>query len=335
MENVTPEKKEKMTKNLALVGLVGLIILIAWLSVQIVKIFPSAINSLASLADTVYNYEPKNNPVSNPDFVSDVTKSVNSGEPVNLKWQNLGTGDYTFSYTCAEGLSVELRTPHTDIKNVECGIRYDIGTVGSMELIARSAKSKTTDLTYVIAHYKKNSTVPEVEEGGLIKIINPNFEETAEATSTETNTITTNTEIKKSPTVSTVTNEVKYEIPVSDPKGYSDLSITDLGIGQVTNSGSFVKTGYFSTLTRNAIQVSVKNIGTKDSKSWDIMLSLPGSREYEATGKKFLKPNEEAILTIEFPALTTTTQATYNAEIETTSDKNTNNNQFSNKGLVK
>ncbi len=335
MENVTPEKKEKMTKNLALVGLVGLIILIAWLSVQIVKIFPSAINSLASLADTVYNYEPKNNPVSNPDFVSDVTKSVNSGEPVNLKWQNLGTGDYTFSYTCAEGLSVELRTPHTDIKNVECGIRYDIGTVGSMELIARSAKAKTTDLTYVIAHYKKNSTVPEVEEGGLIKIINPNFEETAEATSTETNTITTNTEIKKSPTVSTVTNEVKYEVPVSDPKGYSDLAISYLGIGQVTKTGTFASTGYFSTVSKNAIQISVKNLGTKNSSAWDLEVELPQGMEYSATGKTLLKPNEEAILTIEFPALSASTLEKFAAQVTSKGEKSNSNNSFTTKGLVK
>ena len=58
MENVTPEKKQPVIKGLAVAGLFAIIILSAWLAIQIVKVLPTAIDSLASIANSVYNHNP-------------------------------------------------------------------------------------------------------------------------------------------------------------------------------------------------------------------------------------------------------------------------------------
>jgi hypothetical protein len=57
MNTDTQSQKERVIKSLAILGLLGLIIIIAWGSVQAVKYFPTAVQSLASLADSVYNYD--------------------------------------------------------------------------------------------------------------------------------------------------------------------------------------------------------------------------------------------------------------------------------------
>ena len=49
--------KQHVLKLLAVGGFIALIIIIAWLGVQIVRVAPKAITSLASIADVVYNYE--------------------------------------------------------------------------------------------------------------------------------------------------------------------------------------------------------------------------------------------------------------------------------------
>src|SRR3989344_9686386 len=100
MNNVTPERKQNVLKSLALAGLLAIIIFIAWVSVQIVSVFPNAVSSLASLADSVYSYDPRDE--------KDITLSTpvndaKSGATITTAWdRQLKPGSYALSCTCQD-----------------------------------------------------------------------------------------------------------------------------------------------------------------------------------------------------------------------------------------
>ena len=58
MNQVHNKDKDSVMKTLAIVGFIAVIAFGVWLAVQVVSLVPSAFSSLASIADTVYNYHP-------------------------------------------------------------------------------------------------------------------------------------------------------------------------------------------------------------------------------------------------------------------------------------
>ena len=323
MNNVTPEQKNKVLKTLSLIALILITVLIAWLSVQIVKIFPSAINSLASLADSVYNYNPRE--------VRDLTiepipESINTGAELPIAWSmSIKTGSYAFSYECQEGISLDLKTSETEFKGIECEKSYDLGLSDEATLVIYSEKEPETNITYSIAYYKKNSSESSTRESQTIAIKNPDLvanipkeEEVAPVEipqSTSTRPIVENTP----------TYEYTYAIPVSDPKGFTDLNVSYVGIGEIDGQGKFISTGIIKSDVSGAVQFAVHNIGTKTSGDWTFSAKLPGGINYESEKQIPLKPNERAILTLSFPAITDTKLQSITLSSETESDKNKNN----------
>ena len=58
MNQVHNNDKDRVMKTLAIVGFIAVIAFGVWLAVQIVSLVPNAFSSLASIADSVYNYQP-------------------------------------------------------------------------------------------------------------------------------------------------------------------------------------------------------------------------------------------------------------------------------------
>ena len=133
-------------------------------------------------------------------------------------------------------------------------------------------------------------------------------EDTATSTNTQStesqnfNTETTNPiqivsvpeESKYTPTAKTTTIH-----PYSNPNGYVDLSVITLGSGALRH-GTFVLTSRYDTNTRNAIQFTIKNIGTKTSGTWGFETVLPTGNVYESGPQFPLKPQEQVIFTLGF-----------------------------------
>jgi hypothetical protein len=341
MNNVTPEKKEGVIKTLAILGLFTIIILIAWLAVQIVKVFPSAVTSLASIADTVYNYDPKDTESSQINIETH-SAPVTSGTETEIKWSPLNTGTYTFSYECNEGVSVNLLTTVSQFTNADCAKTYDLGNVSSVSLVINSEKQVETNLHYSISYFKKNALNPSMVVKENLQIINPKLatstpeQETPEPeTKPEVPTVSTSTPTK--PIVGTPTYQYQYSytLPVSNPNGYTDLAITYLGVGRTDNSGRFINTGILSRNIEGAIQFSVKNIGTKTSGDWTFKTKLPDDTDFTSTKQLALKPNERAVITIAFGAITERGTETFSAEVITNNDVNRLNNSFSWSATVK
>ncbi len=316
------EKKTGFGKMFTVIVLIGVIIFFAWSAVQIVKLLPSAISSLASLADTVHNYKPEKYSIS----VTPEKNAINSSETIGITWNDDKTnGSYTFSYECKDGVAVDISYSDKEFSSIACGSAYDLGATDRIKMKVDSEKNRFSEMTYTISYFQKNDNSSSTSQTNTISIINPNITEPSTETSSTTNNNENNTSTSSSTNIKPVQTKpvVKpitkapvyiYEIPISKPNGNTDLVLSNLKIGTITKNVS------------GAIQFTVHNIGTKTSEDWTFTVTLPGNIEYVSSVQKPLKPNERAVLTIEFPAVTNTNLQTVKVDIKTKRDINTNNN---------
>jgi hypothetical protein len=370
MENVTPEKKQPVIKGLAVAGLFAIIILSAWLAIQIVKVLPTAIDSLASIANSVYNHNPLQ--AKNIEVAADKTM-LQTNEAITLSWpEQKNPGIYTFSYTCHNDISLSLSTNDKNIPLLTCDKDYELGSTTAVSLSAKSDASSIVDVNYKISFFRTNDPIPSATHNGILTISNPNLDSTVaenpaptdpktteEVVATKPETATTTisqveaptttepepvakptvvatTTVAKTPTKVTVpkptpvvtTPTYIYKIPVSDPNGTIDLAVTYLGVGVKNRTGVFTKTNQAYLNTTGAFQFSVHNIGTKTSLPWTFTTNLPGDEIFNSSEQTPLKPNERAIITVEFPGLAKTGIENISASITTKTDKNTINNGF-------
>lgn len=329
------EKKTGFGKIFTVILLIGVIVFFAWSAVQIVKLLPSAISSLASLADTVHNYKPEKYSIS----VTPEKNAINSSETINITWNdNKTNGSYTFSYECKDGVAVDISYSDKEFSSIACGSAHDLGATDRIKMKVDSEKNRFSEMTYTISYFQKNDESSSTSQTNTISIINQNIAETAtEATSTSTDT--TSSTIDNTPaTVKPVTKPTEiskpvvsapvyiYEIPISNPNGITDLTLSNLKIGTTYKVRGFVNTEVITKNVSGAIQFTVHNTGTKTSEDWTFAVTLPGNIEYVSSAQKPLKPNERAVLTIEFPAVTNTNLQTVKVDVKTKRDNNTNNN---------
>ncbi len=361
MENVTPEQKQPIIKSLAVAGLIAVIILISWIAIQIVQVFPTAASSLASLANSVYNYNPAKEATIE---LSSGQTMITNGEPFALSWKApKSSGTYAFTYTCTEGTTIDLKTTDTTFVDIACDAAYDLGSSTATELTITTTKHRFTEVTYTIEFFKTNATTPTGTHTGSVTVVNANlFAEATPATTTtevitETattteaeiippQTATTSTEVvptepetevaapapttNPTPVAAPVAAEPNYiyEIPLSQPNGSADLLVSFIGVGIIDNNGAYIKTDTITRRTPGALQISVHNIGNKTSEDWSFTATLPGDLEFSSGEQKPLLPNERSLITLTFKEVAETTPQTYAALVTTTADKNTANNSI-------
>jgi len=338
MTNNTVERdKNRILKSLAIAGFFGLIIVIAWLGIKLVQVLPTAFGSLASLADSVYNYEP-------PVVTTSSTKTnVAVDEAVTITWEGPKTaGSYAFSYTCAEGLALDMRDKDGNVKSLLCDTNYSIGDVRSLELVAMAEKTRFTDLKYRIDYIPSGKTEPTASDENTIVILNAAIGSTVAgvATSTpDTSTppvaVATSTPAKPTtpvkptapkPVASTTYVQVPvYGIPTSDPKGYTDLAVSIIGVGTLEGR-TFTRVTKLDNDSAGAVQFSIHNLGTKTSDRFTYEVKLPTGETFTSPVQNPLKPNERAVLTLGFSPEDITGTKSYSVRVTTASDKVSSNN---------
>ena len=337
MTNTTPERKERVIKSLALLGLFGLIICIAWLSVQIITLLPSAVSSLASIADSVYNYDPR---AARSIKLNESPENFTTGVPSTVRWDKpLATGTYSFSYRCGKDVFIEIKSAEAEFAGLECNKNYNLGNVDSVSVVIHKDKTSAVDLEYTISHFKTNSTEASVTKTVSAGIIQGDDVAIGPSTSVEVtvndkpvtpkpNTSNqTNTTKPSIPTKPVTTYSYTYSLPVSDPKGKTDLSVGYLGIGQMVND-TFISTGLLKQDQKGALQFTVTNIGTKTSNDWTFSALLPNGTAYTSAKQAPLKPNEKATLTIIFSEVTDSKEAKFEFTVNSTGETSTKNNSL-------
>ncbi len=353
-QNQNNDRKDRILKLLAIGGLVGLVIIISWLGIQLVRVMPNAFTSLASLADSVYNYQPVELIIVNS---SDI---VNSGEAVTLSWNDpKPEGEFSFTYDCADGVAIDIRTTNGDITATTCDTPLVLGDVTSVDLIVSAERNRFTDITYTISFITPRAIADVASESGTLSVVNVSIAPSEHTAPDTTPVATTTTPVEPlqvvpatttTPVVShtatttrpkpitpvkptTVTKPI-YTTPVSNPRGTIDLAVRSLGAGTIVNN-QFVNLGTLTSGTESAIQIEVRNIGTKTSSNFTFTATLPNGATYVSKSQQALKPNERAVLTIGFVMTDDNGVQPFNVTIKTTNDVNTNSNQFSSAVRVK
>lgn len=346
--NVSPEKKDSILKTLAIAGFIGVLLLVAWLSIQLVHLFPSAFGSLASLAEGVNQYQETvldTNGETLPLTVTSNTSLLNTGEELTVNWSKVHTaGSYVFSYECIDGVSIQHKT-EAGGRSIDCDTNYNIGDINSFTIGIESEKNRYADVPFTLAFLRTEDTSPRAQGGNVVTIVNTDVasqfafngtDETEATVDTTPDVPSTSTEVEPvTPTPTTPAEpavaqepfeqEFAYTVPVSSPDGYTDLATSFIGMGEIIN-GAYVP-GPVSVKNAGAIQFSVKNVGTKTSRDWTYSIALPNGDTYESAEQKELKPNERAVITIGFPAGATTPH-TFVVNVDERTDRRSNNDSF-------
>jgi hypothetical protein len=356
--NVTHEEKDALTKTFAIVGFVVLVIFGVWLAVKIVTFVPSAFSSLASLADSVYNYD-KTETIT----VNSENNVYNAGEAFTLSWgamRRLGT--YTFSYACTEGVSVDIKDANGKIMTLPCSEVLALGESTSLEVLVSSEKNRFTDVPYTITYTKNGASETSsmiTRDLTLVNVAIPATgalvtntdkpsvgESMGEKGETPAAPVVVAKPVVKSvvkpvskpttyvaPKPKTITKTV-YTVPVSNPNGTIDLQVTYLGSGTISGS-TFVKLTSIDLDKSGAIQFEVKNIGTKTADVWSYTASLPADISYTSGSQKALKPNERAIITLGFDGLSKKGTEKVSVTVTAKNDTKTSNNKVSGSVVIK
>ena len=351
MNNVTPEKKQALMKALAVAGVIAIIILLAWLSIQLISYAPRAFTSLASLADSVYDRSPGQD--ANFTVSTDQTITT-SGEPVTLAWDAPDTpGSFVFSYTCTEGVAIDIVSSEQELRSISCDTNYNVGNVTELTLNIESEKNRFIDVPYTVAFLRTNDIEPSAQSSGLVAVTNPQLAALSEdeeadapapADDPEENgadeSASDTTDSATTPSVTTndpdaladqpahtsgFTQEFVYEIPVSDPNGEPDLAVRLIGVGELRQGRNFFESGILTSGEQGAVQFEVKNLGTRTSEVWSYQVSLPGDISHTADDQAPLSPNERAVITVGFPVSKNTDVADLSVSIESPDDRTTIN----------
>ncbi len=330
--------KTKRVKAFIVIAFFAIIALIVWLSVQIVAYTPNAFSSLASLAQGISQYREAIMDNESLSITSGLS-TIESGKSATISWKkDSRPGTYTFSYSCNDGVTVEIVSPE-GMRSVSCDMRYSLGDTDTVSLVVNSNKAEQINLSYAIS-FMRDSDIGPIRIGEQTIAVTPTPTTVAQSdtkdgavlgeTDKKEDTPAKETAVATKPTkpapvvVTPSEPQFIYKIPTSDPNGFTDLATRLIGTGSISNN-KFV-TGSIEREDNGAIQFEVKNIGTKTSDSWTYSVTLPDGDVYTSPKQTALKPNERATITIGF-ATPDKASHTFSVVVKV-DDRTSSNNNF-------
>ncbi len=331
------ESRGIFVKILTIVGFFATIALVVWLLVQGLRFLPGSFASLASIADSVQNYQ------FGKELTIDIEKDiVNSGEPFTVKWDGVtNAGTYYFTPTCKEYVTVTVLESVDNTKDVVCGSSFPIPNESrELTVTLNATEERFTDVPFTIAFESNNKKI-HLAESGIVTVIGKSTSTIAEADTEDTivkpetvpevvvsedTTPAVTPTYKPAPTPVVTTQTITY-YPTSDKNGYTDLRVQFVGVG-VMRGNTFVPTARYEEDERGAFRFEVKNIGTKTSDDWHFNAELPGSVDYTSKEQEPLLPNERAVFTLGFDVLDDN-KTKIVIDIDTDRDSKNSNNELS------
>jgi hypothetical protein len=293
-----------------------LVILIVLLIIGIIlpiKLVPDAFSSISTTISSWFG-STKTTLSTNPSMIQ-------SGSPFTLSWtgDHKDTGSYSISYSCAEGVSLEMSFGGSPV-TIPCGSAYYFSsTANSISLTPVSSIERYTDITLTLGYLEAASSSPETLGTLLISIENQNASGTSAIAST-TQTTTGTTPVQTATTTTTVTVPPPTTVPppvtttttttktpppvkttapapvsvtrahrVSNPYGTTDLSVKIVATGYMTDGAAFVPASSISSSMRAAFEFVVTNVGDKSSGPWSFTATLP--TVYHPTYSAYNLPN--------------------------------------------
>ncbi len=348
MNNVTEESKTYAIKSLAIVGFIAAIIAGLWIVVQVIQYVPTAFESLANIADSIYGGTNQLSFKAEKDV-------VNSGESLRLTYSPVrGSGSYVFSYRCVDGVSAETRNADGAIVRFDCekAITVASGKLPNVEQVAEimfsSEKGRFSDVPFTFAFVRDGSDKVTYEKNGVVTVVNATIPQTGlvtrdpvvskpvVTTPVVTKPVTAPVVVAKPVKTTPVVLHKKVPVtvtsyPVSNPNGYTDLVIAYVGTGRIVN-GVVIPATSITTGDAVGLVLSVKNTGTKTSGVWSVRATFPGedATSFTTDTQAPLLPGERATMTIRFTAGTAGSAKIIRANVVATNESDFSNNSFEN-----
>ncbi len=303
--NETQTLKSAVVKTLAIVGFLVTIGFIIYFVILGVKKAPAGISSLASIAETINQYQPHAEELT----VATEKIVVNSEEQFQISWTDLNTdGEYQFTYECTDAVHLSVRSENGTFVPMSCAETLTLPTtVHGLFLTAVSDDFRFSDIPLTVSFVDAHGDTT-LHNTTKITVVNATIPSRTDDALTK-NTPSTSQTPNKSDVTPSVTDEEtvavvipkETKIPPTQPvvKGYTDLSISAVGSGVLTN-GVFTYTSGFSIGLNNAVRFDVQNSGTQTSGSWSFKTVLPSGELYESPIQAPLAPQAHVVFTLGF-----------------------------------
>lgn len=342
-------------KLLAIIGFFSILALFVWLLVQGLRYFPTAVTSLASIAETVSNYN------GDRELILTLDRSiVNSGETIILTWTEMGPGTYTFTHTCEDATILAVRTSEDSLRELSCNDTLSLPEEAlGLFLRPETYTQRFSEVAFTVTFIPEDGKLKDTHVAkGALTVINATVPTNPRVALEETPVDTVSTPepapsvvelpvrtpetkpvpvspskpaLPSSPSAvrpTQIASPIVAIVPKSYENGFTDLKIAYQGVG-VMDDGVFVPKATFTKDDRVALRFEVKNIGTKVSGDWTYALSLPGNLSYVSEKQSPLMPNERAMLTASFVLEGEKGKSTtVEGRVATPNDTLTTNNSF-------
>ena len=302
MNTVTPEKKDKMTKTLAVLGFLTVIALIVIATLAIIRYLPTGFSSLASLSESLNEYRTGGDK-EDPSMIvltSTTTESM-VGEPVAISWQKIdAVGSYSFAYDCSDGVTVDIIDTE-GLRTIACETNYDLGDTDTVTIIATATSTEDEFIDYTVAFTPEN----EPESTHFI-------DESLTLLPKKDGMVASETDSEPVPAPTATTSPAPYlgapdplpvrDTPVPKPtpttRGYTDLATAYVGVGTI--DGNRFEAGRLEQNAEGAVQFTITNIGSKTSGYWSYSVTLPDGGSYASPKQAPLAPGEIATISLGF-----------------------------------
>lgn len=260
---------------LAIIGFIILIAIIIWGAFHLLNIASSGFSSLFSGA------------TSDKITVTPSTKTVASGQPVDVSWKHAATsGTYAILYQCKSGF--QFRIPaNGELKALPCGGMYTIGNTQSktVRLVPSLSGAESLDVVFSVIYIESATSTSSTRPQGsaTIKVTNG---ATADAQTPATPTTggdrpaflpSGNTNIGTNAPGGNI-GSVPHSVTPPTPPSKADLQVRIMGVGVIDPmSGTFVARAPINPSEVVAVRFDIANRGGTPTGHWYFAADLPTS----------------------------------------------------------
>ncbi|MCW9054596.1 MAG: hypothetical protein OQJ98_01275 [Candidatus Pacebacteria bacterium] len=288
------ELQQLGVKALAIIGFIAILSVGLWGSVQIARLAPSVLSSLAAVATSLTSvFAPAQT------ITIDTPESIVPTDSVyELSWshRNKQSDAYTASFTCRDGLSIQSPNTGGIYEEVVCDTPFAFSSTEGTLLIIPLLEG--SDFVSVPVTINAVDTSGDTAASGSVTLT---ISKSGLGAPTGGNTAGGNTLTPGEET--TGTYEITNGGTISNPSGLPDLAVHIIGIGIVENDGTFTPIDTLTaTDTKAAIRFEIKNIGDKTSDQWTFNAVLPTMPMYifHSESQQALNPGDKIVFTLEF-----------------------------------
>ena len=201
------------------------------------------------------------------------------------------------------------------MKQWACGSDYYFtSATSSISVNVFSDIARFTEVTLNLSFLENGSTTPKKLGEVTVMVMNSNASNTA-PTTTNPATTTPATQTPATSTPSTATVPAATNTPsaatitkvhkISNPNGYTDLSVRIIGVGYMNDNAEFIPAQYITGKQRAAFKFVVTNIGDKNSGAWNFTTTLPTAAHptYSAYNLPNLGPGDSIAYVLGFDSI--------------------------------